>query len=319
MARDTRVWRSNSSGLSGWHMCTSEGELNMRRWQSASLAALMTSVVSFGAALADQPKEKGLGLQAPVTEVGRDITNFHDWILMPIITIISIFVAMLLLYCIVRFNKKANPVPAKFTHNTAIEVVWTLIPVLILVGISAFSFPLLYKADVVPAKVDMTIKVTGHQWYWSYEYPDQNGISFDANALTAEDAKTANKPYLLAADNAVYVPVNKTIRLQLTASDVIHGFLVPAFGIQMDASPGRLGEMWFKAEKVGTYYGQCTQICGIKHAYMPIEVKVVTQPEFDAWVASQQSAQNIVPAATQLAAASTPTPAPNSAALAQAN
>jgi cytochrome c oxidase subunit II len=262
----------------------------MRRWQSAGFAALMASLVGIGAAMADQPHEKGLGLQAPVTAVGKDITFFHDVILLPIITVISIFVAGLLLYCIVRFNKKANPVAAKFTHNTTIEVVWTVIPVAILVFLSLFSFPLLYKSDQVPANVDMTIKVTGHQWYWSYEYPDHNGISFDANALTAEDAKAANKPYLLGADNAVYVPVNKTIRLQLTASDVIHGFLVPAFGIQMDAAPGRLGEMWFKADKVGTFYGQCTQICGVKHAYMPIEVKVVTQPEFDAWVASQQSA-----------------------------
>lgn len=291
-------------------MFTSEGELTMRRWQSASLAGLMASFVNLGigvgGAVAGQPHDKGLGLQAPVTEVGHDITFFHNAILMPIITIISIFVAALLVYCIVRFNKRSNPVPAKFTHNTTIEVVWTVIPVLILVGISLFSFPLLYKADQVPAKVDMTIKVTGHQWYWSYEYPDHNGISFDANALSAEDAKAANKPYLLAADNAVYVPVNKTIRLQLTASDVIHGFLVPAFGVQMDATPGRLHEMWFKADKVGTYYGQCTQICGVKHAYMPIEVKVVTQPEFDAWVASQQSADAGVPAPTQLAATLTP-------------
>lgn len=277
----------------------------MRRWQSAGIAALMTSLVGVASAFADQPHEKGLGLQAPVTSVMKDITFFHDAILIPIIVAISIFVAGLLLYCIVRFNKKANPVAAKFTHNTTIEVVWTLIPVLILVFISLFSFPLLYKSDVVPQKVDMTIKVTGHQWYWSYEYPDQNGIGFDANALTAEDAKAANKPYLLGADNAVVVPVNKTIRLQLTASDVIHGFLVPAFGIQMDAAPGRLGEMWFNAEKVGTYYGQCTQICGVKHAYMPIEIKVVTQPEFDAWVASQQSADAGTPAPTQLAA-STP-------------
>jgi cytochrome c oxidase subunit II len=287
----------------------------MRRWQSAGLAALMTSLVSVGAAMADQPHDKGLGLQAPVTIVGREITGFHNWILMPIITFISIFVAGLLLYCIVRFNKKANPVAAKFTHNTTIEVIWTLIPVAILVVISLFSFPLLYKADQVPAKYDLTLKVTGHQWYWSYEYPDQNGISFDANVLPADEAKAAGKPYLLGTDNAVVVPLNKVIRLQLTASDVIHGYLVPAFGIQMDAAPGRLGEMWFKADKVGTYYGQCTQICGVKHAYMPIEIKVVTQPEFDAWVASQQSAQNITPATTQLAA----TPTPNQAAPAQAN
>lgn len=280
----------------------------MRRWQSAGIAALMTSLVSAGAALADQPHEKGLGLQAPVTEVGRDILFFHNAILMPIITVISVFVAGLLLWVIFRFNKKANPVAAKFTHNTTLEVVWTLIPVLILVFISLFSFPLLYKADVVP-KADMTIKVTGHQWYWGYEYPDHNGISFDANLLPADEAKAAGKPYLLGTDNAVVVPVNKTIRLQLTATDVIHGFLVPAFGIQMDASPGRLGEMWFKADKVGTYYGQCTQICGVKHAYMPIEVKVVTQPEFDAWVASQQSADAGSAAPTQVAATATPTTA----------
>jgi cytochrome c oxidase subunit 2 len=173
----------------------------------------------------------------------------------------------------------------------------------------------LYKADQVPQKVDLTIKVTGHQWYWSYEYPDQNGISFDANMLPEDEAKTAGKPYLLGTDNAVYVPVGKTVRLQLTASDVIHGYLVPAFGIQMDASPGRLGEMWFKADKVGTYYGQCTQICGLKHAYMPIEIKVVSQPDFDAWVASQQSASSAPPTPTRLAATSTL----NTAALAQAN
>jgi cytochrome c oxidase subunit II len=281
----------------------------MRRWQSAGLAGLITSFVGVGGAMASQPYEKGLGLQAPVTTVMKDIHFFHDWILFPIIVAISLFVAGLLFYCVVRFNKKANPVAAKFTHNTTLEVVWTLIPVLILVFISLFSFPLLYKADQIPAKVDLTIKVTGHQWYWSYEYPDQKGISFDANMLASDEATKAGKPYLLGTDNAVYVPVNKNVRLQLTASDVIHGYLVPAFGIQLDATPGRLHEMWFNADKVGTYYGQCTQICGIKHAYMPIEIKVVTQPEFDAWVASQQSAQNITPPATQLAAATTPTAA----------
>jgi cytochrome c oxidase subunit II len=286
----------------------------MRRWQSAGLAALMTSLATAGTAWADQPVDKGLGLQPPVTEVGKDIALFHNWILMPIITVISVFVLALLVYCVVRFNKKANPVAAKFTHNTTLEVVWTLIPVAILVFISLFSFPLLYKADKVPEKPDLTIKVTGHQWYWGYEYADQNGISFDANMLPEDEAKAASKPYLLATDNAVVVPVNKVVRLQLTATDVIHGFLVPAFGIQMDATPGRLGEMWFKADKVGTYYGQCTQICGVKHAYMPIEVKVVTQPEFDAWVASQQSADAGTPAPTQTAQAT-----PIVAAPAQAN
>jgi cytochrome c oxidase subunit II len=282
-----------------------EGELFMRRWQSAGLAGLITSLTVVGSAMAAQPVEKGLGLQEPVTTVARDIGILHNVVLMPIITAISVFVAGLLVYCIIRFNKKSNPVAAKFTHNTTIEVVWTVVPVLILVFISLFSFPLLYKADKVPQKVDLTIKVTGHQWYWSYEYPELEGISFDQNMLASEDAKAANKPYLLGTDNAVYVPVNKTVRLQMTATDVIHGYLVPAFGIAMDATPGRLHEMWFKAEKVGTYYGQCTQICGVKHAYMPIEFKVVTQPEFDAWVASQKSADagsSTPPAPTQTAA-----------------
>ncbi|MEN9856806.1 MAG: hypothetical protein RLZZ157_1932 [Pseudomonadota bacterium] len=274
----------------------------MQQKRSLTLVGLVLSLGLAGPAVADQPKDRGLGLQAPVTEVMRDITFFHDSILLPIIIAISVFVAALLAYCIVRFSAKANPVPAKFTHNTTIEIVWTMIPVLILVFISLFSFPLLYKSDQVPSKVDMTIKVTGHQWYWSYEYPDHDGLSFDANALPVEEAKAAGKPYLLAADNAVYVPVDKTVRLQLTATDVIHGFLVPAFGIHMDASPGRLGEMWFKADKVGTYYGQCTQICGVKHAYMPIEFKVVTQSEFDAWVAKQQSADLEPKAPNQLAA-----------------
>jgi cytochrome c oxidase subunit II len=276
----------------------------MRRWQSAGLAALITSIGLALPAFAAQPVDKGLGLQEPVTTVARDIGFLHNMVLMPIITAISLFVAALLAYCIIKFNKRANPVAAKFTHNTKIEVIWTVIPVLILVFISLFSFPLLYKADKVPANVDLTIKVTGHQWYWSYEYPDLEGISFDQNMLTEEDAKTANKPYLLGTDNAVYVPVNKTVRLQMTATDVIHGYLVPAFGIAMDATPGRLHEMWFKAEKVGTYYGQCTQICGVKHAYMPIEFKVVTQQEFDAWVASQKSADAGSPTPTQVAATS---------------
>jgi cytochrome c oxidase subunit 2 len=292
-----------------------KGELKMRHLQSTSLATVMASWMAIAPAIAGEPVDKGLGLQAAVTPVMKDIAFFHDWVLMPIIVGISVFVAGLLLYCIVRFNKKSNPVAAKFTHNTTVEVVWTIIPVLILVFISLFSFRLLYKADQVPQKVDLTIKVTGHQWYWSYEYPDQNGISFDANMLPEDEAKTAGKPYLLGTDNAVYVPVGKTVRLQLTASDVIHGYLVPAFGIQMDASPGRLGEMWFKADKVGTYYGQCTQICGLKHAYMPIEIKVVSQPDFDAWVASQQSASSAPPTPTRLAATSTL----NTAALAQAN
>jgi cytochrome c oxidase subunit II len=270
----------------------------------ATLAALLGSVMTAGAAFADQPVDKGLGLQAPVTEVMREIHFFHDSILLPIITLITLFVLALLIYVMVKFNKQANPVPAKFTHNTTVEIVWTVVPVLILVFISLFSFPLLYKEDQTPAKYDMTVKVTGHQWYWSYEYPDHEGIAFDANMLPDTEAKAAGKPVLLATDNAVVVPVGKVVRVQITASDVIHSWAMPAFGVKMDAVPGRLNEAWFNVEKPGTYYGQCSEICGVKHAYMPIEIRAVPQAEFDAWVASQQSADS--GAGAQFAATTTP-------------
>jgi cytochrome c oxidase subunit II len=260
----------------------------MRRLTAVGAGVALSGLA--GLAMAAQPVDKGLGLQPPASPVMRDIHFFHDVILLPIITIISLFVLGLLVWVVVRYNAKANPVPAKFTHNTTLEVVWTLIPVAILAVIAAFSFPLLYKEDQTPAKVDMTVKVTGHQWYWSYEYPDNDGINFTANMLTRDDALAAGKPALLATDNAVVVPVNKVIRLQITASDVLHSWAMPAMGVKMDAVPGRLNEAWFKAEKVGTYYGQCSELCGIKHAFMPIELKVVTEAEFAAWVASQQSA-----------------------------
>jgi cytochrome c oxidase subunit 2 len=288
----------------------------MRRWQSAGLAGLVTAASAAGFARAAQPVDKGYALQAPVTEVARDITAFHDYILLPIIVLISLFVAGLLAYCVIRFNKQANPVPAKFTHNTTVEIVWTLIPVLILVGISAFSFPLLYKEDQTPAKYDMTLKVTGHQWYWSYEYADADGVALDANMLPQDEAKAAGKPYLLGTDNAVVVPVGKVVRVQITASDVLHSWSMPSFGVKMDAVPGRLNEAWFRVDKPGLYYGQCSEICGVKHAYMPIEIKAVPQAEYDAWIASQKSADagSTNPAAAQFAAIPTST-----AASAQAN
>ncbi|GBF56368.1 cytochrome c oxidase subunit 2 [Candidatus Phycosocius bacilliformis] len=288
----------------------------MRRWQSTGLAGLIVAASTANLAWADQPHDKGLSLQAPVTEVARDITFFHDYVLLPIIVLISLFVAGLLAYCIIRFNKRANPEPAKFTHNTTIEIVWTIIPVLILAGISAYSFPLLYKEDQTPAKYDMTLKVTGHQWYWSYEYVDAEGVGFDSNMLPEADAKAAGKPYLLGTDNAVVVPVGKVVRVQVTASDVIHSWAMPSFGVKMDAVPGRLNEAWFRVDKPGLYYGQCSEICGVKHAYMPVEIKAVPQAEFDAWIASQKSADagSTNPAAVQFAATQ-----PASTATAQAN
>lgn len=233
----------------------------------------------------------GLGFQEPVTPIMHDIVNFHDKILMPIIVVISLFVLGLLVWIIVRYNAKSNPKPATFTHNTTIEIIWTAVPVLILLFIAIFSFPLLYKEDVVPSKYDLTIKATGHQWYWEYEYPDYEGVSVTANMLeTREEAQKAGKPFRLGTDNAIIVPVGKVVRLQTTAADVIHSWTVPEFGVKIDAVPGKLNQEWFQVEKTGTYYGQCSEVCGIKHYGMPIEVKVVSQAEFDAWIASQKSA-----------------------------
>jgi cytochrome c oxidase subunit II len=268
---------------------------------SAALAGAFAALALTGAAQAAQPVDKGLGLQPMVTPVGRDIHFFHDVILLPIITIISLFVLGLLVWVVIRYNAKANPVPAKFTHHVGLEVAWTGIPILILIGISVVSFPLLYKEDQTPEKFDMTVKVTGHQWYWSYEYPDHDDYGFAANMLSDADAAAQNKPRLLGTDNPMVVPVNSVVRLQVTASDVIHSWAMPAFGVKMDAIPGRLNEAWFKAETEGTYYGQCSEICGIRHAFMPIEVKVVSQAEYDRWIASNTTAS--VPASTQLAAA----------------
>jgi cytochrome c oxidase subunit II len=265
----------------------------MRSLKSAAGAALvMAGVALAGPAMAAEPVPKGLGLQPPASPVMREIHFFHDMILLPLITVISLFVLGLLLWVIVRYNAKANPVPAKFTHNVPVEIAWTLIPVLILLGISVVSFPLLYREDQTPAQVDMTVKVTGHQWYWSYEYPDHESLAFDANMLPDDEAAAAGKPRLLATDNAMVVPVGKTIRLQITASDVIHSWAMPAMGVKMDAVPGRLNEAWFKAERTGTFYGQCSEICGIRHAFMPIELKVVSEAEFNAWIAQQQSADS---------------------------
>lgn len=231
-----------------------------------------------------------LGFRDAATPVMRDIVNFHDNILLPLCIIISVFVLALLIYVMIKYNAKSNPNPASFTHNTTIEIIWTAVPVLILIFISIFSFPLLYKEDVVPKNYDLTIKATGHQWYWNYDYVDDSEISLTANMLTREEAKAQNKPAMLSTDVQVVVPVNKIIRLQTTAADVIHSWTIPEFGVKIDAVPGKLNEAWFKVEKTGTYYGQCSEICGIKHFAMPIEVKVVTQAEFDAWVQSQKSA-----------------------------
>ena len=259
---------------------------NLAAVTGALLAGLATGMAF--AAPAGHSESGQIGFQAPVTEVARDIQFFHNDILMPIITIISLFVLALLIYVAVRFNEKANPVPSRTTHNALLEVLWSVIPVMILIVIAVFSFPLLTKQIKTPA-ADITIKVTGLQWYWNYEYPkDQGGpFNFDSN-LKPEKDFTAEDIKLLSVDNVAVVPVNKIVRLQITAKDVIHSFVIQSFGIRMDAVPGRLNETWFKAEQEGIYYGQCSKLCGKDHAYMPIAIRVVSPEKYAAWLADSK-------------------------------
>nr|MEA2798611.1 cytochrome c oxidase subunit [Phenylobacterium sp.] len=265
----------------------------MRALATGIATGVLTAFWSASASAAElvgQPTDKAIGMQPGVTPLRHDAIFFHDIILMPIITAIMLLVLGLLLWCIFRFNKKSNPVPAKWSHNTPIEIIWTLVPVLILVVIAVFSFRLLFEYHDMP-KPYMTIKATGYQWYWGYEYPDKKIPEFVSNILPEDQAKAKGVPYKLAATTPLVVPVGQVVRVLVTGADVIHAFAVPSFGIITDAVPGRVNETWFKVEKVGTYYGSCRELCGVDHAFMPIEVKVVTQPEFDAWVASKTSAK----------------------------
>lgn len=280
-------------------------------------SALAASVVFAGHALAEdlmgQPTPGAIDLQPAASELKHHAIWFHNVILLPIITAITLLVLGLLIWIIVRYNKKANPVPAKFSHNTTIEVIWTLVPVLILMVIAIFSFRLLFHYNDMP-KPYMTVKATGYQWYWGYEYPDQKISEIVSLPLTKEQADAKKVPYLLAADNAMVVPVGKVVRVQVTGADVIHAFALPAFGLKTDAIPGRLNETWFKAEKTGVFYGQCSELCGVDHANMPIEIKVVTQAEFDAWVKSKTAPPAPVAAPAEAApAAATPAATPAAA------
>ncbi len=232
-------------------------------------------------AYANQPKDWQLGFQEAASSTMRDIVNFHDKLLLPIIIAISVFVLFLMVYACLRFRASANPIPSKTTHNVAVEVLWTLIPCLILIVMAVPSFKILYSQDTIP-KADVTVKAIGYQWYWGYEYPDEN-IIFDSYMLEDKDLKK-NQPRLLAVDNEVVVPVDKVVKVLITANDVLHAWALPSFGVKRDAVPGRINETWFKAEKVGTYYGQCSELCGIKHAFMPITVKVVSQEEYQEWL-----------------------------------
>ena len=232
-------------------------------------------------ALAEQPKDWQLGYQKSVTSVMDDLVFMHDYILLPIITAISVFVLFLILYAVWKFKASKNPNPTKTSHNTLLEVLWTVIPCLILVVIAIPSFKLLYKQDVIP-KADITIKAIGYQWYWGYEYPDQK-IAFEASMIETKDLKPG-QPRLLATDKHVVVPVNKVVKVLITANDVLHAWALPAFGVKRDAVLGRINETWFKAEKEGIFYGQCSELCGIKHAFMPITVEVVSEEKYKEWV-----------------------------------
>jgi len=260
---------------SGSGMKVSKGQMGRRL---AGLAVIGIALVAGGAAFAElgQPAAWEYTLQEAATPVMESISWFHNMLLW-IITVITLFVLALLVIVVVKFNARANPVPSRTTHNTLVEVAWTLIPVLILVGIAVPSFRLLFEQLDIP-KADLTVKVTGKQWYWSYAYPDNGKFEFDS--LLAQD----KKPRLLGVDNEMVVPVNKVVRVQTTGADVIHSFAVPAFGIKIDSIPGRLNETWFKATKMGMFYGQCSELCGKDHAFMPIAVRVVNDQEFAAWV-----------------------------------
>ena len=238
-----------------------------------------------------------LGMQTPVTPIATDIVWFHDWLL-AMCVIISLFVLALLVYVMVRFNEKANPTPSRLTHHTGLEVAWTLIPVLILVVIAIPSFRMLRQQLVIPA-ADLVVKVTASTWRWSYEYPkDQGAIAFDS-VIVPQDELKPGQLRLLTVDEPLVVPVNKTVHVQVTAADVIHSFAVPSFGVRIDAVPGRLNDSWFKAEREGVYYGQCSKLCGKDHAYMPIMIRVVSQNDYQAWLAAKQKkSASAVPART---------------------
>lgn len=257
-------------------------------------AVALLSLFSLNA-FAGQPVDGALGLQPAATPIMEKATFFHDIVLLPIITIIVIFVMALLLWVIFRYNAKANPVPSKFSHNTTIEIVWTLVPVLILLGIAFFSFRLLYMEDVLPDAPEsewVTVKAQGNQWNWTYSYPDVDvdgyPLEFVSNPLHVglpdDPEATPEAPRNLAVDYPMVVPADTYVRVQTAASDVIHSFAVPAFGVKTDAVPGKLNELWFKVAQPGVYYGQCSELCGKDHAFMPIEIRVVPREQYDAWI-----------------------------------
>ncbi len=271
---------------------------------AATAAALLSGV---GAALAGmgEPSPWQIGLQDSATPIMTDITWFHN-VLLWIIGAISAFVLALLLIIIVRFNARANPTPTRTTHNTLLEVLWTIVPVIILACIAAPSFRLLFIQLDVP-KPDLTIKATGKQWFWAYDYPDNNNLEINSVMVPEQDLKPG-QPRLLTVDNEMVVPVNKVVHVIVTGADVIHSFNVPSFGIRIDAVPGRINDTWFKATTEGMFYGQCSELCGKDHSFMPIAVRVVSDADFAAWLAAQAhpAAENETGPRTTVAEAAVP-------------
>ena len=257
------------------------------------IAYTLLSLLACGQLVAEQPKDWQLGFQKSASKSMSDIVLFHDYMLLPIITAITVFVLFLVIYACIRFRATKNKIASQTSHNTTIEIIWTLVPCLILIIMAVPSFKVLYSQDKVPP-ADVTVKAIGYQWYWGYEYPDEN-IIFDSYMIEDKDLK-ANQPRLLSVDNEVVVPVNKNIKVLITANDVLHAWALPSFGVKRDAVPGRINETWFKADRTGTFYGQCSELCGIKHAFMPITVKVVTDEEYKKWLleAKEKFAKEII-------------------------
>ena len=279
--------------------------------------AVFSATPTWARPLVGQPTDGALGLQPSASPLKVQATFFHDIILMPVITGITLLVLGLLVWVVIRYNKKSNPVPAKWSHNTFIEIVWTVLPVLILVGISLFSFRLLFAYHDMPTP-DLTVKATGNQWNWSYEYPDQGVPEYVSNMIPEDEIAARGMPhslYRLAADEPIVVPVGKTVRVLVTATDVIHAFAMPAFGLKTDAIPGRVNETWFRADRTGVFYGQCSELCGVDHAFMPIQINVVTEAEFAAWVASKGGSMTPQAPAAPAAPAAAVAPAATDAAV----
>jgi cytochrome c oxidase subunit II len=260
--------------------------------------ALMAFLAGVGAAVAAEPKPWQLGFQEPASLVKIRIHDFHDFLLV-VITLITIFVLGLMVYICVKFRKSANPNPSKTAHNTTLEVLWTVIPVIILVVIAVPSFKLLYYGDRTP-NPEMTLKVVGHQWYWSYEYPDLGEVKFDSTIVNAADLKPGQKR-LLEVDLPVVLPINTNIRVQFASVDVMHSWFMPALGIQVYTTPGRLNEGWVNITKEGTYYGQCNQICGVNHGFMPIKIQALSKDAYAKWAEEAKKKFVQAPASTNVA------------------